>query len=1443
MSDPGTTVIRNQFSGGGVTTIQTKWPMHSSSVDTLSYVSGSTGNNHSNLLGGTSGNDTLNAGGGNDIVLAGAGDDLVLGGAGMDWLKGEDGNDIITGGFEGDLMSGGADADTFRFLSAADSNVEEYDTITDFVWSEDKINLVGLAGVPGLTLVPASPSPGPSPTENASQFANSPAIADNSIVFWTQPDQLGVTNGYLYVKASGPQNGLFIKLANFAGPFFDTNIVQLATPDASLGTAIWTGGTDSNWDNTANWTDATVPDATTAVTLSTGTTAVHSDANTSDAAYSIDGANVGLEVSAGTLDVAHTSTLSSASSLNLSGGTLGGSGNIVLDGIFQWTGGTLALGQGLMVGGNALITSTTSLTLKTVLALGGNTTLFQANITGSGEIANGGHLTVTGSTDTGVSTLQVGIANDGIITLETSDAQSDVTLNANGDILGHGTVELKAQYNTSDTVELALGTSSALILSAGAELRARDDGSATHVVSGEVDLLGGTIQADGNLVINNQNNQVFLGGGTIAVAAGKTLTIHGGKVLIESGDPLIFSGTGAINLAGTQLVSVWPEFNYTGNDVLHLTGAVTIAGSSFRNSGTLTLEGNNDTFAAYFNNYGTLRINADAIWGDAVLHFNQSIGNTANSTITLSAIDGTSTLLDLGSTSLGNDATAIIHTTGAGTHSVHGQLSNAGLLDIDSSLSVVSSSGVTNNSTGTIDVAAGKVFDVSATSGLVNSLGGVVKGGGAITGNVDNQGTLTAAGDLRAVDTLTINGNLTSAFQSVIAVDVSSAGADHVIVNGNAAVYGTLAFSFRGYVPTDGQAFTVLSTTGILDTTTLNNTPITTDDITHNLGAGWTADWQNIDGNLTVTFHAVPVALDTNIVSATLCDTAVVNAAGTHIAGDLTVQTLRGDTSLFVDASGQLIVDSQAYLTGGTLTMAGGTLTGAGDVVDEGDFVFQSGTLAAGTSALTVTGNASLTGSAMTVERTLRLAGTSSISGSNAAVYGTSGKLINEGTMTINALAASVQVAMINAVGGHMTWDSSTAAGTNQLLTLGSSTDQFTNEGTLTLSGGSTSFGSNVLLGASGFTNKGDMVLADTSSTQLDQFNGTIHNQGSIDLGHSLYVQGNLSNTSTGVIDFTGSHILTIDTGTLNNDGMLQGQGSIHLSNGATVLNNGIMSPGGTGMTVDGALTLGSASHLDLDIGSTADVLDVTGALTLGGELQVHVNGSLTNDATYTPLTFGSSTGHFKVLQGLDDPAGAMVLDPLFNATNLTLTAHSVTQSATNSADTLTNGGTDYLCLGHGDDTVFAGGGADVIFGQEDNDTIAISDTAYHLMDGGSGVDTLSWQGGATLDLNATTGLLQNFEVIDLSMAGAQTLTIDGAHVAAATSGGVNALTGTQSTLVVLGQSGQGDALNLTGSAWNHTEGNTVGLNDTPGVSYSVYTNDTTGTQVYVDTNVTVTHS
>ena len=146
-----------------------------------------------------------------------------------------------------------------------------------------------------------------------------------------------------------------------------------------------------------------------------------------------------------------------------------------------------------------------------------------------------------------------------------------------------------------------------------------------------------------------------------------------------------------------------------------------------------------------------------------------------------------------------------------------------------------------------------------------------------------------------------------------------------------------------------------------------------------------------------------------------------------------------------------------------------------------------------------------------------------------------------------------------------------------------------------------------------------------------------------------------------------------------------------------------------------------------------------------------------------------------------------------------------VTQLGDDGSNGLTGtDGADVLLGAQGDDTLIGNGGADVLYGGEGDDILAISDAALTRLNGGTGSDTLRFDGdGVTLDLTALSDLkAEAIEVIDLQEgAGSHSLTLDLQEV-------LN-LSDTSNTLTILGDGA--DTVDI-GAGWTLAAGTPAGF-------------------------------
>src|SRR5229473_6283831 len=201
----------------------------------------------------------------------------------------------------------------------------------------------------------------------------------------------------------------------------------------------WINPLGGDWDNPLNWLGAQVPGpADTALISLPGITVTHASA-IADSVQSLS-STAGIDISAGSLSLAAAST---ATSLNLTGGTLTGAGNLTVAGLFNWNAGTLSGSGQLNATGGTYITGPCSKTLDgRPLNLTGTITWTGADI----NVANGAVITnLTGS----VFTDQVDAA------FVASSTTALPTFNNYGTFLksgGTGTTAIGMAFNNKGTV-------------------------------------------------------------------------------------------------------------------------------------------------------------------------------------------------------------------------------------------------------------------------------------------------------------------------------------------------------------------------------------------------------------------------------------------------------------------------------------------------------------------------------------------------------------------------------------------------------------------------------------------------------------------------------------------------------------------------------------------------------------------------------------------------------------------------------------------------------------------------------------------------------------------------------------------------------------------------------------------------------------------------------
>ncbi len=305
--------------------------------------------------------------------------------------------------------------------------------------------------------------------------------------------------------------------------------------------------------------------------------------------------------------------------------------------------------------------------------------------------------------------------------------------------------------------------------------------------------------------------------------------------------------------------------------------------------------------------------------------------------------------------------------------------------------------------------------------------------------------------------------------------------------------------------------------------------------------------------------------------------------------GDLVLQggLLTVDQSLLLDAQG------------GTVQIQGGTINGPGVLTIPGSSVWSGGTIT-GLEAFNIPFDAALT-----------LAGNNkqlgdTIFNNSGSIVWTSGNLVQVGNSVINNSGSIDLQADVNI---------DSASPTNTFTT------QLNNlpEALLLKSGGAG--GAN--LGGSGTVNINNEGFIQVSSGTLTSASGSFTQAGSINVGPGA--------TFARPQGFTN----------LENS-FLSGSGTIAVGNTATLTNQGIIVPGGTGnagtLSIQGNVSLSSTSQLLMDVGGSdsiggsvgSDQLSISGSASLAGSLFAFPANAVVIPATTVNLITASSiTGGF----------------------------------------------------------------------------------------------------------------------------------------------------------------------------------------------------------------------
>ena len=861
----------------------------------------------------------------------------------------------------------------------------------------------------------------------------------------------------------------------------------------------------------------------------------------------------GVSITGGTLSTSGTGSqvyVAANNTVYLTGLTNNGTLNVQNNGEISASGtitnnGTITL----QAAGNATYFYTpvaTTLTGTGSLVLGGSPGNYSANVDTGAGLTNDETITGAGLIDSGIftnnGTVNANVSGQTLTLQGLSVATNTKTMEASGG----GTLEFNGSTwtNTGGTISAATGSSVNLTGSTtitGGTLTTSGTGVITVLASNYAYLSGLTI--GGTLNVQN-NSQLNLTG---AITNSGTITIEGDgntTYLIING-PVTLSGSGTIDLGGTNYTNdIYGEGTsptLVSSNTIEGAGSIGSGNMGFTNNGTVDANVTGQTLAIQVDSSGFTNYNGTT----TTLTGGTYIANGGNITFNAGNTTGITTLaakvteenggqllnVDSGSVNALANLTSITSagalTIGGVAFTDAGSFSNAGSLTLLSgesftvgSLNQISSGRLT---AGTYVLDANLNLSGTAQTITVNAANLTLAGGtientsnstNALAGLASNTGKLTIGGTSNAVSTTATS----FSNAGTLTIDAGDSFTAHRLTQISSGTLTAGTYVLGGNLD--------LSTTGISVTTNAANLTLQGGTIKSG-SANALAALANNTGSLTIA--GANHAISTTAASFSNTGTLTIDASDSFTAGNLTQissGTLSGGTyvlggNLDLTTSGISVTTNSA-----NLTLEGGTINSDG--------VNALSALAANTANLT-------------------------IAGTSTAVSTTAASFSNTGTLTIG------------------TGDSFTAPALTQISTTG---------GITTLTGGTYVLGGNLDLNTiENITVNSAVLTLEGGSIETGTTNDLANLNSNTD---SLTLASKASFAATG--NFTNSGALTIDSGST-----FSLTGTHTLTNlSAGTLGSGTYTIGGTLQltTTNGSITT-NAANLTLT-GTTAKILDGT---------------------------------------------------------------------------------------------------------------------------------------------------------------------------------------------------------------------------------------------------------
>ena len=1002
-----------------------------------------------------------------------------------------------------------------------------------------------------------------------------------------------------------------------------------------------------------------------------------------------------LKVSAGTLTLG-TSSTSTASNINITGGTLNVNGTdsaLSLAMSYGTLGGTGTLtlsrpstsGDALTLTGGALQDTGT-----TIIAAGSSGTITgYESFTGNHVLTNHGTITHVYNTSSGGYVQGDSYAPGGGTIVNTGNWTEDSTngtltyggnccgaamrFNNSGTLSKIGAGQLAMAWTLTNTLSLQVDAGT-LTMSGGGGTPTGTAPGVDYGVAGVLEVSGGAYDIEvGNL---SGNGTLKVSGGVLTLGTSSTSTasninVTGGTMDVFGNDSALslnqsggaIGGTGTLTL--TQAHASGDALTITGGTLQDAGTTIIAAGSSGTMSGYSNIVGNH-----VLSNHGTVvHQGAGQINGDNYSPGGGTIINTGSWTE-----DGSGgTLYYTGNccgAAMAFNNSGTLTQKGGGQTQMYWRLTNTGAVNVDAGTltarggggTPAGSPGVTYSITGVFEVAAG-TYDVAA--GDLSGAGILTVSGGTMT--LGTSSTSTASNINLTGGTLNVNGN-----DSALSLNQSNGtlGGTGTLILNRPTAGGTALTLSGGTMQDAGTTILASGSTGTVtgyETISGNRSLINNGTVTHGAagqingdnyppGGGtivnngsWTED--SSGGTLYYTGNCCGAAMAFNNIG-TLTHTGTgqtniywaLNNTGTVNVSAGTLTTRGG--------GGSVSGTSVSYTLTGTFEVAAGTYNIAvGNLSGSGTLKVSGGLLTLGTSSTSTASNINLTGGTLNVNG---LDQALSLNQSAGTLGGTGTLTLTQPTTSGNALTFTGGT--MQDAGNTVVASGSTGAVSGAVTIGGGRT--LTNHGTVTHKDGGSVYGDNYAP-ASG-TNGG---IVNTGSWTEDTAGGALYYYGNC-CGATMAFNnsGTLTHSGAGQTNMywtlTNTGTLSVDAGTLTTRGgggtpsgstaaSYSISGTFEVASGPDFnVAAGNLSGTGTIKVSGGSMTLGTSST------STASNINLTGGtLTVDGSDSAlsltETGGTLAGAGTLTlnqPTASGvaltwtggtmTSTGHTVVAAG-----------------------------------------------------------------------------------------------------------------------------------------------------------------------------------------------------------------